>query len=98
MGEWSSQFNLGDNPDTTKTVFFELGYVADWDDFDSPFITLATVSAILLSIVFPSLIVLFKILYTSVGKYSFITESLKTFIPKSSLTLSKTYPPKDNLF
>ena len=45
MGKWSSQFNLGDNPDTTKTVFFELGYIADWDDFDSPFITLATASA-----------------------------------------------------
>ncbi len=44
MGKWSSQFNLGDNPNTTKTVFFELGYV-DWDDFDSPFITLATASA-----------------------------------------------------
>lgn len=44
MSEWSSQFNLGDNPDTTKTVFFELGYV-NWDDFDSPFITLATANA-----------------------------------------------------
>ena len=42
MGKWSSQFNLGDKPNPNATIFFELGYVADWDDFDSPFITLAT--------------------------------------------------------
>jgi hypothetical protein len=44
MGKWSSQFNLGDNPNPNATIFFELGYV-DWDDFDSPFITLATATA-----------------------------------------------------
>lgn len=44
MGEWSSQFNLKDNPNLNAAVFFELGYV-NWDDFDSPFITLATATA-----------------------------------------------------
>lgn len=44
MSEWSSQFNLGDNPNSTASVFFELGYV-DWNDDTAPFITLATATA-----------------------------------------------------
>ena len=44
MGKWSSQFNLGDNPNPNAMVFFELGYV-DWDDPEAPFITLATANA-----------------------------------------------------
>ena len=42
MGKRSSQFNLGNKPDTSMAVIFELGYVADWDDESSSFITLAT--------------------------------------------------------
>ena len=44
MGIWSSQFNLGDNPNLKSVVFFELGYV-NWYDDTSPFITLATANA-----------------------------------------------------
>ena len=44
MPEWSSQFNLGDNPNLNHIVFFELGYT-DWDDPTAPFVTIATASA-----------------------------------------------------
>ena len=44
MGDWSSQFNLGDDPNTSSTIFFELGYV-DWDDDTAPFVTMATATA-----------------------------------------------------
>ena len=42
MGEYSSQFDMGDDPKNSMMVIFELGYVADWDDESSPFIALAT--------------------------------------------------------
>ena len=41
MGEWSSQFDMGENPDDSEVIVFELGYV-DWDDDTAPFIPLAT--------------------------------------------------------
>ena len=41
MPEYSSQFDMGNNPDDNMMVIFELGYI-DWDDESSPFITLAT--------------------------------------------------------
>ena len=44
MGRYSYQFDLGDNPNSATVIFFELGHIADWDDLDSPFITLATAS------------------------------------------------------
>lgn len=50
MGEWSSQFNLGENPNTSATVFFELGYV-DLNDDTAPFITLATANASVQSLI-----------------------------------------------
>ncbi len=52
------------------------------------FIADATVSAILLSIPFPSLMALLSILYVSFGRRSTITESLNTLLPKSPVTLS----------
>lgn len=45
VGTFGSQFNLGDNPNSAVMVFFELGHVADWDDLDSPFVTLAYAGA-----------------------------------------------------
>jgi len=42
MPRFSSQFNMGENPDNSMTVIFELGYVSDWDDESSPFMALAT--------------------------------------------------------
>lgn len=46
MGDWSSQFNLGDDPASDARIFFELGYVENWDDYDNiSFVTLAVASA-----------------------------------------------------